>query len=93
MSHCQSDIALIPVTKIVGTAVRKRARHAGAGSLQIRRRSIYETGNSAHDGALFSRVDVLITPRAEEAQVYAVGREGAHLPKAEAGHEALGFRR
>jgi hypothetical protein len=49
MPHRQSDIALIPVTMVIGSAVSQRAGHGGAGSAHVQRPSVYESGNSAHD--------------------------------------------
>jgi len=92
MPHRETNIPLIPVTMVIGSAVSQRACHRGAGSVQVRRCSIYESGNPAHDGALFPLVDVLIAARAEQPEPHAGGCECVHLLKAEASHEARGLR-
>jgi hypothetical protein len=49
MPHRQSYISLVPVPLIVGSAMSQCAGHRGAGSVQIRRCSIYESSDAAHD--------------------------------------------
>src|SRR5215469_3464511 len=93
MSQRQPDVALKPVTEVIGTTMSQGASHGSAGSVEVRSCPSYESGNPAHDLTLPPGVDVLVAPRTEESELHAPACEGAYLEKAEAIHESLGLSR